>query len=150
MRRRDFVTFLGGAAVAWPLVVNARFTYRVGTLTVSSFERASHSIKAFEESMVELGYVSGLNVTYEHRFANGQLQRPADLAKDLAALNVDIIVAGSNGSISAAKQVTSTIPIVTTYSIDPIGTRFIPSFPRPGGNITGMTGERRAVPRAGR
>src|SRR5215475_6672717 len=105
MRRRDFITFLGGAAVAWPLVVNAQFTYRVGTLTVSSFERASHSIKAFEESMVELGYVSGLNVTYEHRFANGQLQRLADLAKELAALNVDIIVAGSNASLYLAPNI---------------------------------------------
>src|SRR5262249_35055633 len=94
-------------------------TYRIGTLTVSSFERASHFITAFEESMADLGYVSGSNVAYEHRFANGQLERLTDLAKDLAALNVDIIVAGNNASILAAKQVTSTIPIVMTYSIDP-------------------------------
>ena len=144
MRRREFFTLLGGAAVAWPLVLHAQFvrkTYRIGTLTVSSFERASHFITAFEESMADLGYVSGSNVAYEHRFANGQLERLTDLAKDLAALNVDIIVAGNNASILAAKQVTSTIPIVMTYSIDPIGTGFIASFPRPGGNITGMTGE---------
>jgi len=107
----------------------------------SVFELASHFIKAFEESIAELGYVSGSSILYEHGFAGGRLERLTDLAKELVALNVDAIVAGNNASISAAKQVTSTIPIVTTYSIDPIGTGFIASFARPGGNITGLTGE---------
>src|SRR5262249_59283207 len=74
MRRREFVALLGVAAVPWPLVARAqsvRKTYRIGTLTVSPFELASHFIKAFEESIAELGYVSGSSILYEHRFAGG-------------------------------------------------------------------------------
>src|SRR5262249_36958892 len=104
----------------------------------STFESSSHLIKVFEDSMAELGYE---NIIYEHRFGGGRLERLTDLAKELAALNVDVIVARNNASISAAKQVTSTVPIVMTYSIDPVGTGFIDSFAHPSGNITGMTSE---------
>jgi ABC-type uncharacterized transport system substrate-binding protein len=139
MKRREFITLLGGAA-AWPITARAqvRKAYRIGTLTSSSFESSSHAMKAFEEGMAELGYE---NIIYEHRFGGGRLERLTDLAKELAALNVDVIVAGNNASISAAKQVTSTVPIVMTYSIDPIGTGFIDSFAHPSGNITGLTTE---------
>ena len=140
MNRREFIPLLGSAA-AWPITARAqvRKAYRIGTLTASAFESASHVIKVFEESMAELGYVSQLNIIYEHRFGGGRLERLTDLAKELVALNVDVIVAGNNASISAAKQVTSTVPIVMTYSIDPIGTGFIDSFAHPSGNITGLT-----------
>ena len=139
MNRREFIPLLG-SAVAWPITARAqvRKAYRIGTLTASAFESASHVIKVFEESMAELGYE---NIIYEHRFGGGRLERLTDLAKELAALNVDVIVAGNNASISAAKQVTSTVPIVMTYSIDPIGTGFIDSFAHPSGNITGLTTE---------
>jgi putative tryptophan/tyrosine transport system substrate-binding protein len=142
MNRREFIPLLGGAA-AWPITARAqvRKAYRIGTLTVSAFERSSHVIMAFEESMAKLGYASQSNVIYEHRFAGGRVERLTDLAKELVALNVDVIVAGNNASISAAKQVTSTVPIVMTYSIDPIGTGFIASFAHPSGNITGLTAE---------
>ena len=141
MKRREFIRVFISTAAVWPLVARAqgaRKVYRIGTLTVSRLELASHFIKAFEESMAELGYVSGSNIIYEHRFAGGQLEQLPVLAKELAELNVDVIVAGNNASIGAAKQVTSTIPIVTTYSIDPIGAGFIASLARPGGNITGL------------
>jgi putative ABC transport system substrate-binding protein len=108
---------------------------------VSPSELASHFIKAFEESMAELGYVSGSNIIYEHRFAGGRLERRPGLARELVELKVDVIIAGNNASIAAARQVTATIPIVMTYSIDPIGAGFIASLARPGGNITGLTGE---------
>ena len=139
MNRREFIPLLGSAA-AWPITARAQVlkAYRIGTLTASAFESASHAIKAFEEGMAELGYE---NIIYEHRFGGGRLERLTDLAKELAALNVDVIVAGNNASISAAKQVTSTVPIVMTYSIDPIGTGFIDSFAHPSGNITGLTTE---------
>jgi putative tryptophan/tyrosine transport system substrate-binding protein len=139
MNRREFIPLLGSAA-AWPITARAqvRKAYRIGTLTSSTFESTSHFIKVFEESMAELGYE---NIIYEHRFGGGRLERLTDLAKELAALNVDVIVAGNNASISAAKQVTSTVPIVMTYSIDPIGTGFIDSFAHPSGNITGLTTE---------
>lgn len=144
MRRRDFITLLGGATVSWPRVARARLArkaYLIGTLTVSPFERASHFIKTFEESMAELGYVSQSNVVYEHKFADGRVEWLTDLAKELAAMEVDVIVAGNNASISAANQMTSTVPIVMTYSINPINMGFIASFARPGGNITGLTAE---------
>ena len=139
MNRREFIPLLGSAA-AWPITARAqvRKAYRIGTLTSSTFESSSHVIKVFEESMAELGYE---NIIYEHRFGGGRLERLTDLAKELVALNVDVIVAGNNASISAAKQVTSTVPIVMTYSIDPIGTGFIDSFAHPSGNITGLTTE---------
>jgi putative tryptophan/tyrosine transport system substrate-binding protein len=143
MRRREFINAFSAAA-ALPLAARAqgaRKVYRIGTLTVSPFELASHFIKAFEEAMAELGYVSGSNIIYEHRFAGGRLERLPGQAKELAELNVDVIVAGNNASMGAAKHVTSTIPIVATYSIDPIGAGFITSLARPGGNITGLTGE---------
>ena len=119
MNRREFIPLLGSAA-AWPITARAqvRKAYRIGTLTASAFESSSHVIKVFEESMAELGYVSPSNVIYEHRFAGGRLEGLTDLAKELVALNVDVIVAGNNAAISAAKQVTSTVPIVMTYSID--------------------------------
>ena len=144
LKRREFISLLGSAAVACPLVARAQGTQkvnRIGTLTVSPFELARHFIDAFEGSMAELGHVSRSNIIYEHRFAGGQLERLPGLARELVELKVDVIVAGNNASILAAKQATSTIPIVTTYSIDPIGAGFITSLARPGGNITGLTGE---------
>jgi putative ABC transport system substrate-binding protein len=143
MNRREFIPLLGGAA-AWPITARAQErakAYRIGTLTASAFERSSHAIKVFEEGMAKLRYTSQSNVIYEHRFAGGRLERLTDLAKELVALNVDVIVAGNNAAISAAKQVTSTVPIVMTYSIDPIGAGFIASFAHPSGNITGLTAE---------
>jgi putative ABC transport system substrate-binding protein len=143
MRRRDFITLLS-AATASPFGARAQDTQkvnRIGTLTVSPFELAGHFIDAFEGSMAELGHVSRSNIIYEHRFAGGQLERLPGLARELVELKVDVIVAGNNASILAAKQATSSIPIVTTYSIDPIGAGFITSLARPGGNITGLTGE---------
>src|SRR5262245_23335355 len=107
MRRR--LAFSAG--VALPLAARAqgaRRVYRIGTLTLSPFELASHFIKALEESMAELGYVSGSSIILEHRFAGGQLDRLPILARELADLNVDVIVAGNNASIVAAKQMTST------------------------------------------
>jgi len=108
---------------------------------VSPADRASHFIKALEESLSGLGYVKGSNVLYEHRFADGRTERLSALAKELIALNVDVIIAGNNASIAAAKQATSMIPIIMTYGIDPIGVGFIAGLARPGGNITGLTAD---------
>jgi putative ABC transport system substrate-binding protein len=144
VKRREFIVLFTGVVAAWPRGLQAqqpKKVARIGTLTVSPFELASHLIKAFEEGMAELAYVTGSNIVYEHRFAGGRLERLPALAKELADLKVDVIVAGNNASIVAAKQTTSTIPIVTTYSLDPIGVGFIASLAHPGGNITGLTGE---------
>jgi ABC-type uncharacterized transport system substrate-binding protein len=132
------------ALLSPPLVAGAQQpgkTYRIGTLTVSPAERASHFISAFEERLRELGYVKGANVLYEHRFADGRTERLSELANELTALNVEVIIAGNNASISAARRATSRIPIIMTYGVDPIGVGFVASLARPGGNITGLTAD---------
>ena len=131
------------AALAAPLAEAQQpgKTYRIGTLTVSPVERASHFISAFEERLRELGYVKGVNVLYEHRFANGRTERLSELANELTALNVDVIIAGNNASISAARHATARIPIIMTYGVDPVGVGFVASLARPGGNITGLTAD---------
>jgi putative ABC transport system substrate-binding protein len=144
MNRRAFACALAMVIVSAPLAAEAQpagKVWRIGTLTVSPAERASHFIKALEESLRELGYVKGSNVLYEHRFADGRTERLSELAKELTALNVDVIIAGNNASIAAAKQATSVIPIIMTYGIDTIGVGFIASLARPGGNITGLTAD---------
>ena len=114
--------------------------YRIGTLSVSSAERASPVIiTAFEERLRELGYVKGSNIIYEHRFASGRTERLPELANELAALKLDVIVAGANAAIAAARQAMPRTPIVMGYGIDPVGVGFVASLARPGGNITGVT-----------
>jgi putative ABC transport system substrate-binding protein len=115
--------------------------YRIGTLTVSPAECASHFIMAFEVRLKELGYVKGSNVIYEHRFADGRPERLPELSNELVALNVDVIIAGNNASIAAARNATSKIPIIMTYGIDPVGVGFITSLGRPGGNILDLTAD---------
>jgi len=144
MERRTFMALVSGGLLAAPLAAEAQRSgkvYRIGTLTVSPAERASHFITALEESLRELGYVKGSNVLYEHRFAEGRTERLSELAHELAVLNVDVIIAGNNASIAAAKQATSMIPIIMTYGVDPIGVGFIVGLSRPGGNITGLTAD---------
>jgi len=114
--------------------------YRIGTLSVSSAESASLVIiNAFEEDLKALGYVRGSNVIYEHRFAGGRTERLPALAKELAALNLDVVVAGANAAIAAARQSMPRIPIVMGYAIDPVGVGFVMSLAHPGGNITVVT-----------
>src|SRR5262249_28309328 len=129
MDRRAFI--IGSLAlVAAPSAAEgqqAGKTYRIGTLTVSPAERASHFISAFEEQLRGLGYVKGANVLYEHRFADGRTERLSGLATELTSLNVDVIIAGNNASISAARHATSKIPIIMTYGIDPVGVGFVAS-----------------------
>src|SRR5262245_1937573 len=142
-RRRFVLTSLAGAFAA-PRGVEAQPVgriARIGTLTTSPAERASHYILAFEEALQGLGYVKGSHIIYEHRFAEGRVERMPELARDLATLNVDVIVAGNNASISAAQQATSKIPIVMTYGADPVGVGFVRSLARPKGNITGLTAD---------
>jgi putative ABC transport system substrate-binding protein len=143
-RRRFLLTSLAGALVVAPLPAEAQpagKVYRIGTLTVSPADRALHFIMAFEERLGELGYAKGSNVAYEHRFADGRTERLPELARGLVALNVDVMIAGNNASIAAAKQASSRIPIIMTYGSDPVGVGFVASLARPGGNITGLTAD---------
>jgi len=144
MKRRAFILLIGGAAVTLPFCVRAQQpagrVYRVGHFTISSREQQLHLIKAFEEGLRSLGYRNGENVVIEYRFADGEMERLPALAADLVRLGVDIIVAGSNATVAAMKA-TTTIPIVMTNSLDPIGTGLVASLARPGGNVTGFTAD---------
>jgi len=137
--------------------------YRVGYIQTATPDEQEHLTKAFEEGMRELGYVEGRNVVFERRFAWGKQEWLPDLAAELVRLNVDVIMTGGNPVIAAVKQATSTIPVVMGASRDPVGTGFIASLARPGGNITGLTSDagleivgkhlellKEAVPRASR
>src|SRR5437868_8945962 len=140
MQRRKFIMALGGAVASAPFAARAQQAtgrlYKIGYLGPAS--RELHLTKAFEDGLRSLGYRIGENVVIEYRFANEEMERLPTLAADLVRLGVDIIVAGSNATVAAMKA-TTTIPIVMTNSLDPIGTGLVASLARPGGNVTGFT-----------
>ena len=138
MKRREFITLIGGAA-SLPLVARAQPAgHRVGYLAIASREQSLHLIKAFEEGLRSLGYRVGDNIAIEYRFADSQLERLPVLATDLVRLGVDIIVTGTNPNTVAAMTATTTIPIVMTNSFNPVGNGLVASLARPGGNVTGF------------
>src|SRR6266446_501859 len=141
MKRRAFMTLLGGTAATWPLAARAAAgrVYRVGHLNIASREQLLHLIRAFEEGLRSLGYRVGENVVIEHRFAEGEVERLPGLAADLVRLGVDVIVTGVNPNTVAAMKATTTIPIVMTNSADPVSTGLVASLARPGGNVTGFS-----------
>jgi len=115
--------------------------YRIGFIQTAPRKEIGHLIKALDDGLRELGYVEGRNVVFERRFADGKQERLAALAVELVKLKVDIIVTGSNPVIAAVRQATATIPIVMAVSRDPVGSGFIASLARPGGNITGLAND---------
>jgi len=145
MRRREVITLLGGGAVAWPLAARAQRpsarVYRVGYLIVPSRGQLLHQISAFEDGLRNLGYRVGENVMIDYRFADGKLERLPALAADLVELGVDVIVAVATPEVVAAMKATTTIPIVATNVSDPVDRGLIASLARPGGNVTGLTGD---------
>jgi putative ABC transport system substrate-binding protein len=113
--------------------------WRVGFLALYSTSEIVQHTAAFLKALHELGYVEGKNLVVEWRFADGSFDRLAGLAADLVQLHVDVIVAVASAAISAAKNATSTIPIVMATTGDPVGSGFVKSLARPGGNITGLS-----------
>jgi ABC-type uncharacterized transport system substrate-binding protein len=142
-RRRDFITLLGGAAVAWPLAARAQRQSgkipQIGLLTRKTDASVSTQIEAFRESLRDLGWVEGKSISIEHRDAEGQAERLRPLAAELVGLNVDVIVTVDTPPTQAAKQATSTIPIVIAVSADPVGAGLVKSLAYPGGNTTGLS-----------
>ncbi len=112
---------------------------RVGVLASSAAANSPYVFEAFRQGLRELGYVEGRNIAIEWRFAEGKLDRLPDLAAELVRLKVDVIVASSNPGIVALKRATETIPIVMSVVGDPVGSGFVASLARPGGNITGLS-----------
>jgi putative tryptophan/tyrosine transport system substrate-binding protein len=142
MQRRKFITLLGGVAAVWPLVARAQprgKVYRIGFLGVTSRAEYGRQVDALRTGLRQFGYEEGNNIVFEYRWAEGRYDRLPELAAELVKLNVDVLVAHSTPGARAAKQATSTIPIVVAVVADPVDVGLVTSLARPGGNLTGLT-----------
>ena len=142
MRRREFVTFIGGAVVAWPLVARAQQPGMPVVAFLSSLpqEFSTNLINAWRKGLAETSFVEGRNVAVEFRFvASGQYERLPGLAAEFVKRPVDLIVTMGPPAALAAKIATTSIPIVFVVGLDPVGAGLVASFNRPGGNATGMS-----------
>jgi putative ABC transport system substrate-binding protein len=142
VKRREFITLLGGAAVAWPLAARAQqpteTVRKVGLLWPGAAVPAPPRMEAFRQGLSESGFVEGRNLAIELRFARASLQQLPEFAADLVRLKVDVILAPGDFAPRVAQQATETIPIVA-FSDDILGAGLISSLSRPGGNMTGLT-----------
>ena len=141
MKRREFITLFGGTAAMWPLAARAQQAAMpvIGWLSARSPAEAASVLQAFRQGLRELGYVEGKNIVIEYRYAEEKLDRLPALAAELVRFKVEVIVTGGSTSTRAAKEVTTTIPIVMAQVNDPVGNGFVASLARPGGNITGLS-----------
>jgi putative ABC transport system substrate-binding protein len=144
MDRREFVGILAGGLLAAPLAAEAQQAgkvYRIGYLSLGSLEspETRASLDAFRQGLRERGYVEGQNIVIEYRSADGKIERLPGLASELARLKVDLIVAGATPGARAARQATTTIPIIAPNMGDPVRDGLVASLARPGANLTGST-----------
>jgi putative tryptophan/tyrosine transport system substrate-binding protein len=140
--RREFITLLGGAAVAWPLAARAQQAGKLPTIGfLVSGTPSSHGqwVAAFVQRLRELGWIEGRTIAIEYRWAEGRTERAAEIAAEFVRRKVDVIVTSATASVVAAMQATSVIPIVFAAAGDPVGTGLVASLARPGGNVTGLS-----------
>jgi putative tryptophan/tyrosine transport system substrate-binding protein len=142
MKRREFITLLGGAAASVPFAARAQQqrVWKIGFLSGKSRPNslATSVYGEFLKGMNDFGYIEGNDFMMEWRFAAGDFSRLPGMAADLVASQVDVIIAGFTGAALAAKKATATIPIILGYTADPVGSGLVESLARPGGNVTGL------------
>jgi putative ABC transport system substrate-binding protein len=144
VRRREFITLLGGAAAGWPLAARAQQTAKlptIGLMVPSTPLIESQRVAAFLQRLRQLGWIENRNVAIEYRWAEGRSERFVEIATEFVQLKVDIIVASTTLAVIAAKQATAIIPIVIATANDPVGTGLVASLARPGGNVTGLSNQ---------
>jgi putative tryptophan/tyrosine transport system substrate-binding protein len=142
MKRRAFITLLGGAAAAWPLMARAQQPGKLPTIGyLGSATPASQGqwVAAFVQRLRELGWIDGRTIAIEYRWAEGRTERAAEIAAEFVRRKVDVIVTSSTAGAVAAMQATSVIPIIFAAAGDPVGTGLVASLSRPGGNVTGLS-----------
>jgi len=144
MDRRRFVGACAGSLAIAAILARAQpaaKVYRVGFLLGATADSVASLFDALVEGLRELGYIQGRNVVFERRYGNGQMERLPDLAAELVRSKVDVIVTGTNIHVAAVRKATSTIPIVFIFAADPVGSGFVASLARPGGNATGLSAD---------
>jgi putative tryptophan/tyrosine transport system substrate-binding protein len=140
MRRREFIALAGGATAAWPLAARAQDILRViGILDTISPELNAANLNALRRGLGDLGYIEGQNIRLEYRSAEGQAAHFPALAEELVRLKVNVIVTRGTPAARAAKEATSTIPVVMAAIGEPLGPGVVASLARPGGNVTGLS-----------
>ena len=143
MKRREFITLLGGA-VSWPVAARAQQAGRpptIGFMGATTRSVATQWVGPFVQRLRELGWLEGRDVTIEYGWAEGRSDRFAEIAAEFVRLKVDVIVTHNTPTVIAAKQATSVIPIVFATAGDPVGSGLVASLTRPGGNVTGLSSQ---------
>ena len=142
LRRREFITLLGGAAAAWPLAASAQQPTKlriIGYLGSSTALAQSQWVAAFLQRLRQLGWVEGRTIAMEYRWAEGRNDRFGEIAAEFVRLKVDVIVTSGTVPTLAAKRTTSDVPIIFAVASDPVGNALVASLARPGGNVTGLS-----------
>jgi ABC-type uncharacterized transport system substrate-binding protein len=142
LKRREFISLLGGAAAVWPLAAHAQQPGKlptIGFLGTSTSLAMNRWVTAFAQRLRELGWIEGRTVAIEYRWAEGRYEQLAEIAAEFVRLKVEVIVTYATPPVVAAKQATAVIPIVSAVMGDPVGTGLIASLARPGGNVTGLS-----------